>query len=99
MAVSTKTPEALDPPATGEAAAEIPRHPELLFKVAAVERIQAPSGSGDDPWYRYVVANQVTTITGQRRGSKEAVMEHAKSFVERLNSRVEPRKGAPWTTR
>ena len=75
-----------------------PKYPELQFKVVSVERMDMPSGGTGGVWYRYVIANEATTVTGSRRGSKAAVTEHAKEFAEQLTSRIEPRRKARWPT-
>ena len=56
------------------------------YKVVTIEEAGAPDGGNYGRWYRYVIANHVSTITGCRSGSKKDVMTYAKNCVERLNT-------------
>ena len=56
------------------------------YKVVSIEEAGAPDGGGCGRWYRYVIANHVSTITGCRSGSKKEVTAYAKNCVERLNT-------------
>ena len=64
-------------------------HPAMPrpFKVARVEKIDAPGGSKDQNWYRYVLESGRSTITGQRRGSRKDVLAYATQCTEQLNTR------------
>ncbi len=57
------------------------------FKLARVEKTLAPEGAEGSNWYRYVLDNGRSTITGQRRGSLKDVTAHAHRYAEQLNAR------------
>lgn len=82
------------PPAVTPGAQRAPRLPSL-FEVARVERTDAPDGSTGRDWYRYVLNNGRSTITGQRRGSRKDVTAHAAHYAEQLNARA---LGGPQST-
>lgn len=65
------------------ARAAIP-HP---FKVACVEKIDAPDGSEGQDWHRYVLESGRSTVTGQRRGSRKDVLAYATQCTEQMNAR------------
>ncbi len=69
------------------------------FAVALVERSPGPDGTEDPSWYRYIIKNGLTTITGSRCGSREEVTSHAREFAQNLNSRNGPRSRAPYMPR
>ncbi|BAU47522.1 RNP-1 like RNA-binding protein [Sulfurifustis variabilis] len=58
------------------------------FKVALVEKIGAPDGAEGKDWYRYVLESGRSTITGQRRGSRDDVYAYATQCAEQLNTRA-----------
>jgi len=68
------------------------------FVVARVERADVPDGGRGQTWYRYVLDNGRSKITGQRRGSLKDVTAHAQRYAEQLNARS---LGAPsiWAPR
>jgi|GEM_PF-680379 hypothetical protein len=57
------------------------------FKVARVEKTAAPDGSDGQGWYRYVLDNGKSTITGQRSGTLKDVTAHAAYCAEQINAR------------
>jgi hypothetical protein len=57
------------------------------FKVASVEKTDAPDGSDGQDWYRYVLDSGRSTIAGQRRGSRKDVLAYAAQCAEQLNTR------------
>jgi hypothetical protein len=59
----------------------------IPFKLARVEKADAPDGADGDNWYRYVLDNGRSTITGQRRGSLKDVTAHAHRYAEQVNAR------------
>ena len=60
----------------------------LVFRVDSVEKTDAPGpGQGND-WYRYILKNNSSTITGVRRGTRQHVYDYAAEYVEQLNLRV-----------
>jgi len=68
----------------------IPPHRVSPYKLARVEKVDVPetSGRGGQHWYRYVLDNGRSTITGQRRGSLKDVTAHANRYAEQLNTRA-----------
>lgn len=57
------------------------------FEIVAIEKAQAPAVSQPGNWYRYVIANRITEITGMRRGSRAEVDHFVRTSVQRLNTR------------
>jgi len=82
---------AVDGPGAGD--------PKRQFAVALVESSPAPDGTESPSWYRYIIKNGITTITGSRCGSREEVTSHAREFAQNLNSRNGPRSRAPYMPR
>ena len=58
------------------------------FKLARVEKADMPDGGKGQHWYRYVLDNGRSTITGQRKGSLKDVTAHANRYAEQLNTRT-----------
>lgn len=60
----------------------------VVFHVDRIEKTDAPGpGQGND-WYRYVLKNDSSTITGVRRGTRQHVHDYAAKYVEQLNLRI-----------
>jgi len=60
----------------------------LVFHVFSIEKTDAPGpGQGKD-WYRYVLKNDTSTITGVRQGTRQLVREYADEYAEQLNTRI-----------
>ncbi len=59
-----------------------------VFEVASVERTDAPEGGHGRNWYRYVLKSHCSTITGQRRGSRQFVHAYAVQCAAQLNARA-----------
>lgn len=78
-------PDITNPGAT--APAELSPAMPRPFKVVSVERTGAPDGASGQDWYRYVLENNRSTITGQRRGSRKDVLAYATQYAEQLNAR------------
>jgi hypothetical protein len=99
----TKTPMSSTITAVTDApitAASTGAHPVPLhtYRVARVEKIPAPDGGEGSDWRGYVLESGRSIITGQRRGSREAVLTYATECAERLNARG--RNGEPsWRPR
>jgi hypothetical protein len=56
------------------------------YALARVEKTDAPDG-GNGRWYRYVLDNGRSTITGLRCGSVKEVTDYATQYAEQLNLR------------
>lgn len=78
-----KEPKSTAPPDTGLGTTKLP-----VFEVASVERTDAPEGGRGRNWYRYVLKSHCSTITGQRRGSRQFVHDYAIQCAEQLNARA-----------
>jgi hypothetical protein len=59
-----------------------------VFKVASVDKTDAPEGELGRDWYRYVLKSSRSTIIGHRCGSREYVHEYATQCAEQLNARA-----------
>lgn len=57
------------------------------FEIVAIRQTNAPTSGHKDSWYRYTIANQLSEITGTRRGSRDEVMAFVKASLQRLNNR------------
>lgn len=84
----------LDTNAAGAAASRQPRS----FSLETIEETQVPEGSSEQCWFRYVIANGSSTITGQRAGTRAEVTEYATRYAEQLNQRSNGRSST-WTPR
>lgn len=60
----------------------------LVFQVDSVEKTEPPGGGQGNDWYRYVLKNRSSTITGLRRGSRQHVRDYAALYAEQLNTRI-----------
>ena len=73
------------------------------YRVVSVMKEGCEVSCADDTWYKYVVGNGKSIITGHRKGTREQVEEHAEWFVAELNARrgrgykavLSPRRGRP----
>lgn len=70
-------------PASGDAQTVNPRP----FQLVRVEKTRVPQGATGETWYRYVLENGRSTITGQRCGPLDEVTEYANHYAEQLNAR------------
>jgi len=57
------------------------------FELISMEKAQSPLNDDKASWYRYSIANRITTVDGVRRGSKAEVSQFIDSTLKRLNSR------------
>lgn len=76
------------PPANTVDRHPAPAHRISPYKLARVEKIDLPETGRGQHWYRYVLENGRSTITGQRRGSLKDVTAHANRYAEQLNTRA-----------
>ena len=63
------------------------------FEFVELEQVEAPDGSDDGKWYRYVISQGGQSIVGHRRGTKKKVREAVKDIVQRMNERRMGRSG------
>jgi len=78
--------EPIIPAVPSDASAPTTKAP--VFKVAHVEKTEAPNGEQGRDWYRYVLKSGSSTITGLRRGSRKYVHTYAMQCAEQLNTRA-----------
>lgn len=57
------------------------------FRLVQIEKTLVPEGGVDRTWYRYVLENSRSTITGQRCGTLKDVTAYATLYAEQLNAR------------
>lgn len=57
------------------------------YRVVAIEPGKAPAVAEQGEWYRYVITNRHTRVTGRRCGTREHVRRHAESIADGLNER------------
>lgn len=70
----------------------------LIFEVTAIEKTETPEGS-EGAWYRYVLENGQSTVTGYRRGTRKQVADYAKQTAEELNERRGANGRSVWAPR
>jgi hypothetical protein len=56
-------------------------------EVIEVEKVDGPGGADGDDWYRYVLAQGRSLITGFHRGTLAEVAEYAAESVAAFNER------------
>lgn len=71
----------------------------IHFKFVSIEKINKPEGGTGEHWYRYVIENGRSTITGCRCGTRQDVVQYAVDFTEHLNSRGGTMPRTKWSTR
>jgi len=69
------------------------------YRVVSILEEDCEASHADDSWYKYVVGNGKSTITGHRPGTREQVKEHAEWFVAELNARRGRGSGSIWSPR
>lgn len=72
-----------------------PDHIPVAYMVTGVEKTEAPEGQAGG-WYRYVIENTRSRITGIRRGTKQQVLGYAQSFAQDLNARASGQGQSIW---
>jgi len=73
-------------------------HILVPFRVARVEKTMAPDGISTDTWYRYVLDNGRSTITGVRQGPLKEVTAYAERCASQINARGQG-KTSMWAPR
>jgi len=68
------------------------------YSVLEIEKTDSPIQDDEETWYRYVVNDGNSTITGVRCGSKKQVADYAKKFAQDLNERGSS-SSSVWATR
>jgi hypothetical protein len=59
-----------------------------MYQLISIEHTSTPDGMEGRDWCRYVIAQDSTEIVGYRQGTVQQVTEHAKEYLEKLNSRT-----------
>lgn len=85
-------------PKAGEAKATPAASRPRSFSLEEIEETHVPEGGGDQSWFRYVIGNGSSTITGQRAGTRDEVAEYAQRYAEQLNLRSSGRSST-WAPR
>ena len=68
------------------------------YRVASIEKTEAPEQDPGAEWYRYTIEHETTCINGKRSGSLRSVTQYLEEYVDKLNSR--PHLGySPYTAR
>ena len=57
------------------------------FTVISINKTEPPEAGSKESWYQYSIANEITTITGKRKGKKSDVTSYIEECIERLNMR------------
>ncbi len=57
------------------------------FELVSMEKTRPPLGDEKGNWYQYTIANQITMVSGCRRGSKAEVSKFVELTLKRLNAR------------
>ncbi len=57
------------------------------YSIKSIEQVTPPAGASGKYWYKYIIANELNTITSLRSGSKKEVREFASQSVKRLNEK------------
>ena len=71
---------------------------QRTFKLVSIEK-SIPPDKAKGTWYRYVIANELTSIQGFARGSRVTVANNANRYVKALNAKNDPSRSAgPWAT-
>ena len=73
-------------------------HRPSQFKLAHIEKTLVPEGGNRRTWYRYVLDNGRSSITGRRCGSLKDVTTYAHHYAKELNVRALTGQSA-WSTR
>jgi hypothetical protein len=60
--------------------------PTLRYQLKSIDVVAAPEG-GEGTWYRYVIVQGVSEITGMRPGDYAEVDVAVREMVDRLNER------------
>jgi len=60
--------------------------PSLRYQLKSIDPVATPEG-GEGTWYRYVIVQGVSEITGMRPGAYAQVDVAVREMVDRLNER------------
>jgi hypothetical protein len=63
------------------------------YRIVAIHRANAPTGSVGRDWHMYRIAQGANVITGYRRGEAAAVTADVEKIVAALNERRHGRRG------
>jgi len=61
-------------------------NPKLRYQLKSIDPVAAPAGT-EGTWYRYVIVQGISEITGMRPGDYAQVDAAVREMVERLNER------------
>lgn len=57
------------------------------YQLLQLEQTDRPDGARSANWYRYIIANNITSITGCRPGSRREVEQYVSACIQRLNAK------------
>jgi len=63
-----------------------------MYKIKMIETTEPLNSKSGQPWFRYILSNELNTITGYRPGSKQDVYRFAQKCVTSLNRKYPPIK-------
>ena len=68
------------------------------YPVISVEKIDTPKGA-KGTWYRYVIGQGNTQLTGSRQGTLNQVTAYANEYAQMLNERSGGKGSSVWSKR
>lgn len=66
----------------------------LRCTVIELTKSRGPHGASGADWYRYVIHNPGSPITGYRRGNKKDVLAYLNECTNQMEERINPRKSS-----
>ena len=57
------------------------------YKVKYIEKVEPPAGATTKRWYRFLIANDMNSISGLRSGSEKEVRKIVADSVKKLNDK------------
>lgn len=67
---------------------------KLRCTVIELTKTRGPEGFDGADWYRYVIHNPGSPITGYRRGNKKEVLAYLKECTNQMEERINPKRSA-----
>jgi len=70
----------------------ITARPKLRCTVIELTKTDGPDGAEGANWYRYVIHNPGSPITGYRRGNKKEVLAYLEECTNQMEERINPKR-------
>lgn len=67
------------------------------YRLVSVERTEAPEGAAERNWYEYVLADERSTLKGQRPGTLKQVTQYARQLAADLSNRARGGAKPTWS--